>query len=393
MRIAIVGGGFTGLAAGLDLVKAGHKIVIFEKENRVGGLASDFKPAGWKWGLERYYHHIFSGDNEVIRMANKVGWPAFFEKPVTNSFIEMEEKQLDSPLSLLKFNNLNILSRMHMGAGLFALKILKNGRGLEKYKVKEVLPKLVGKKGYEKVWKPLLIAKFGSYLPKVNMAWFWARVNKRTASLGYFKGGFGKLAEKIAKKIEKGGGEIRLKTEYKTGGENFDKILMTTPGKKLGIDYLWAQTLVLELDRSLMKGYWLNILEKNWPFLVVVEQTNFVDKKYYGNNCVVYFGNYLEDKDERLKMSEDELLKIYLPFLKKINKRFDKNWIKRKWKFQDHYAQPVFPINYSRMLPSIKTEIPGVYVANMSMVYPWDRGVNYAVELGRKAGKMIVDDK
>jgi len=51
----------------------------------------------------------------------------------------------------------------------------------------------------------------------------------------------------------------------------------------------------------------------------------------------------------------------------------------------------VFPVNYSKQLPSIKTKTLGVYMANMSMVYPWDRGVNYAVELGRKAAKIILE--
>jgi len=134
-------------------------------------------------------------------------------------------------------------------------------------------------------------------------------------------------------------------------------------------------------------------LEKKWPFLVVVEQTNFIDKKYYGNKHVVYLGNYLEDRDNRLKMSDEELLEIFLPYLKKINSNFRKSWITRKWKFQSPFAQPVFPVGYSKMVDGIKTDDPDYYVANMSMVYPWDRGVNFAVELGQKAAKMIINGK
>ena len=411
MKVGIVGAGFTGLSAGLELVKAGHKVVVFEKEKQVGGLAANFKPSGWRWGLEKYYHHIFAGDKEIIDLAKEVGWPTFFERPVTNSLIDEKEKQLDSPLSLLMFNKLGLVSRLYMGMGLVSLKIIKNGLWLEKYRVMDVLPKLVGREGYKRVWKPLLKAKFGPFLPKVNMAWFWARVNKRTPDLGYFEGGFGKLAEKIADEIEKNGGEIRLGTEYRRNNrKEFDKILDTrpaplraaqlrptpgeplrvTPGERLRLDYLWGQTLVLELDKKLIEGYWLNVLEKNWPFLVVVEQTNFMDKKYYGGKHVVYLGNYLEDKDRRLKMSKEKLLELYLSYIKKINPDFKKSWITRKWKFQDPYAQPVFPVNYSRQIPKIKTKTPGVYVANMSMVYPWDRGVNFAVELGQRAAKVIM---
>jgi len=405
MKVGIIGAGFTGLTAGYELAKAGYQVIVFEKERKVGGLASSFKPSGWQWELEKYYHHIFAGDKEVIALAKEVGWPAFFKRPVTNSLVGDKEKQLDSPLSLLRFDAISFWARVYMGLGLARLKIIKNGLSLEKYKVVDVLPKLMGQEGYKKVWKPLLTAKFDKFLPGVNMAWFWARVNKRTSELGYFKGGFGKLAEKIAEEIGKMGGEIRLKTEYEVGSKEFDRVLLTTAApiangllnKKAvrwpKVDYLWGQTLVLELNNKLMDGYWLNILEKNWPFLVMVEQTNFVDKKYYGNKHIVYLGNYLRSGDKRLKIGVGNLLDLYLPYIKKVNPDFEKSWIKRKWKFQDPYAQPVFPTNYSHLLPDIKTKIPGVYVANMSMVYPWDRGVNFAVELGQKAAKIMIDDK
>ena len=299
-----------------------------------------------------------------------------------------------------------------MGLGLLILKLVRNGLFLERWRVEDFLPGLVGEEGYEKVWKPLLAAKFGPYLPQVNMAWFWARVYKRTQSLGYFEGGFQALADKMALYIKNRGGKIRLgervksmKQDKKAGwwvnNEKFDKVLITTPavsaekliGEKVAeipkIDYLWAQTLVLELDKSLMKGYWLNILEKDWPFLVAVEQTNFVDKSHYGGKTIIYLGNYLAEGDKRLAINEEKLIKLFTPYLMKINPEFKQNWIKRSWCFEAAFAQPVFPVNYSQKLPGIKTALPNLFIANMSQVYPWDRGTNYAVELGQQAANLI----
>jgi len=348
-------------------------------------------------------------------MGTKVGVPPVFSTPKTNSLINGVEKQLDSPLSLLTFSDISFLSRIHMGVGLLIMKLIGNGIFFEKFRVVEVLPRWVGWEGYEKIWKPLLTAKFGPYLPEVNLAWFWARVYKRTQALGYFPGGFQALAEGMGKYITKRGGKIKPGTIIKTAkqeksgawwvnNEKFDKVLITTPavsaekliGEKVAeipkIDYLWAQTLVLELDQSLMKGYWLNILEKDWPFLVAVEQTNFVDKGHYGGKTIIYLGNYLADGDKRLKLAEEKLLKLFLPFLTKINPAFKPAWVKRSWCFEAPFAQPVFPVNYSQKLPGIRTALPGLFIANMSQVYPWDRGTNYAVELGQRAANLIKND-
>ena len=145
-------------------------------------------------------------------MATKVGLPPFFTVPRTNSLIGGIEKQLDSPLSLLAFSDISLLSRLHMGAGLLLMKLIPSGVFLEGSSVVDALPLWVGKEGYEKIWKPLLTAKFGPYLPVVNLAWFWARVYKRTQALGYFEGGYQALADKMEEYIKSRGGEIKLGT-------------------------------------------------------------------------------------------------------------------------------------------------------------------------------------
>lgn len=415
MKIAIIGAGFTGLAAAVELTERGEEVVVFEAEKKAGGMAIGFSDPAWDWSLERHYHHIFANDDTVIQLANKVGLTPFFVTPKTNSLIGGKIKQLDSPMSLLRFSNLSVLSRIRMGVGLLILKLIGNGLFLEKYKAGNFLPRLVGREGFEKVWSPLLSAKFGPYVGDVNMAWFWARVYKRTQALGYFEGGFQALADKTVEYIREHGGQVVLGAKVKkimqkknrrwlAAETEFDKVLLTVPanlieklaGKDITsfakINYLYAQNTILELSQSLMDGYWLNILEKDFPFMVAVEQTNLVSQSHYGGRVLVYLGNYLPEGDRRLTMSEEKLIELYLPYLKKINPQFEKKWIRRNWCFETPFAQPVFPVNYSKKIPALKTDKPGLYVANMSMVYPWDRGTNYAVSLGVKAAKLMRDD-
>jgi len=414
MRIAIIGGGFTGLSAAIRLVDEKQEVVVFEAADSLGGLAGCFKPKHWSWCLEYFYHHIFTNDKEIIAIAEKVGEPAKFRVPLTTSFIKGREVQLDTPVSVLKFGQISLLSRLRMGFGLLLLKMISNGIFLEKYRVVKFLPLLIGGEGYREIWEKLMKAKFGPFVEKINMAWFWSRVAKRTKSLGYFDGGFLKLLVAMGKYVENNGGKISLgvrveKMKEKSGkwlvnGEEFDKVLITTPAPiadKIApdsgvvwprIDYLWGQTLILELHRGVIDGYWMNILEKNWPFLVAVEHTNFIDKRNYGGKVVMYLGNYLPDGDPRLAMETKELLHFFLPYLKKINTDFSEKWVTNLWSFKSPYAQPVFPTNYSKRLPVFKTRQKGLYVANMSMVYPNDRGTNYAVKMGTDVADMILGE-
>jgi protoporphyrinogen oxidase len=139
--------------------------------------------------------------------------------------------------------------------------------------------------------------------------------------------------------------------------------------------------------------YWLNVNDRSFPFLSMVAHTNFIDKKYYGGNHITYFGNYLPDGHPYLKMNKEQLFKLFTPYIQKINPKFNKlktdSRQLKAYLFTVSNAQPVHTLHYSRQAPNIETPIQGIYLANMDSIYPWDRGTNYAVELGEKAAKII----
>jgi len=58
MKIIILGGGLSGLTCGLSLIKAGHEVVILEKEDELGGLARSYRkgPFTFDYGP----HFLFS---------------------------------------------------------------------------------------------------------------------------------------------------------------------------------------------------------------------------------------------------------------------------------------------------------------------------------------------
>ncbi len=425
MEIAIVGAGFTGLTAALRLTQKGHNVTIFEKDANPGGLAVGYQEKGWKWTFESFYHHWFTNDKAILGLAKELDYPVLIKRPKTNSYIDGKIYELDSPATLLKFKKISFLQRLQMGLVLAFLKFNPFWKPLEKFTATDFLSKTIGKKAYKILWEPLLIGKFGKYAKNVSLAWFWARIAKRTTSLAYPEGGFLKFAQTIANEIKRQGGKFYFNTDvlsissttkpqikYKTIGnlkleiKNYDKVIVTLPSftflklapqlpekyksSLMQLKGLGAIILVLRLKKQFFKDntYWLSICDPKAPVLAIVEHTNFIDNKHYNNEHLVYLGHYLPKEHKYFLMNEDQLLKTFDPFLKKLNLDYMNSIIATK-KFSVPFAQPIIPVNYSKMVPSFNTPIKNVFLANMQQVYPWDRGTNYAVELGEKISKLI----
>ena len=151
MKVAIIGAGFTGLAAGLELSRRGAKVTIFEQEDKVGGLAVGFRRPNWKWTAEKFYHHIFTNDRAIIRLAIDLGIPPVWYRPTTAVWWKNDFYQFDSAKNLLEFPGLGLVDKLRMGGILAGFKLLLNGKFLEKRTAEESLIKLMGRKGYETV--------------------------------------------------------------------------------------------------------------------------------------------------------------------------------------------------------------------------------------------------
>jgi protoporphyrinogen oxidase len=156
---------------------------------------------------------------------------------------------------------------------------------------------------------------------------------------------------------------------------------------------LGATNLVLRLNKPFFKdnSYWLSVCDPTSPVMAVVEHTNFMDKRHYNNEYLLYLGNYMPADSKRFAMEKDEVLKLYHPFLLKLNPDYRKTLIASEL-FKAPFAQPIIPRNYSKMIPPMQTPLKNVFLANMEQVYPWDRGTNYAVQLGETISKKILSE-
>lgn len=414
MKIGIIGAGFTGLTAGLRLSQKGHAVSLLEKEGSLGGLATGFRERGWEWSLEKAYHHWFTNDTFTLKLAAELDYPVLVKRPRTDVFVKGERYQFDSAATLLTFPHLPLIDKLKTGFAALLLKALNDYTRLEGKRAYPWIKKWMGEKSFKLIWDPLFTGKFGEHKEDVALTWFWARIKKRTERLAYPQCGFQSFADRIGDQIKRLGGKIHLNTEVgkirggriiSLGGEDFDKVIVTLPSplfvklspslpkeyvKRItSIDHLHALNLILILKKPFMEEtYWLNITDKTFPFLVVVEHTNFIDPKYYGGQHILYIGNYLEKDHRYFKMTKEELLKEFTPYLKKINPTFNFQ-LSTLNSFVGPFAQPVVTTDYPKLIPTFETPLKNIYLANLDMVYPWDRGTNYAIELGEKVAKYI----
>ena len=427
-KIAIIGAGVGGMAAAFDLCRAGHQVEIFEAANYTGGLASGIKEESWDWSVERYYHHWFQSDSHMLGLIEELGWKdkVLFPRPKTVAYHNGKFYPLDSPLAALTFPGYNFFGMVRFGLVTVYLRYLAKWQALEKSTAVAWMRRWYGEDLYRTMFEPLLAGKFGNNLPDVNMAWMWARLRTRTTRLGTFEGGFQAFCDRFAADLRQSGVQIHLSTpvakisslaqggvslDLPGGAQTFDRCLATSSPALLAhlvpdmpsaylegllhLKSMGAVVMILALRRQLSEEgyYWFNIPKSaGYPFLALVEHTNYLSPDYFGGEHIVYCGDYLDPDHEYFHLSDEELLERFLPALKRFNPKFEREWVRKVWVSKTAYAQPVPLLHHSRNVPHIRTPLPGLYFASMSQVYPWDRGTNFAVEIGRRAARLMLTD-
>lgn len=433
MRVGIIGAGITGLSAAFDLLDAGHEVVLFEAADQTGGLATGFRDERWAWPLEKFYHHLFTSDRAILELTTELGIrdKVFFPRPITSVIFRDQIVPFDSPRRWITFPGFNLLDVARFGLVSAYLRFTNPWRRLEKETADRWLRKWYGDKIYEMTWRPLLIGKFGPYYQQANMAWMWARLKVRSPRLGYFEGGFQMFVDTLTEAVIKKGGTIHLECPVRAiEPEGDGGLTIHVPGHSVPVDGCLATTspallkrmapalpagyldqladlksmgavvLTLALKQSLMaesRTYWLNIPADSpdkggskYPFLAVVEHTNYIDRQHYGGDHIVYCGDYVPPEHSYMTMSPDALEELFVSRLHLVNPQFRRDWVRKSWLYRAPYAQPVPEVNHSERIPAIRTPLNGLYFAGMSQVYPWDRGTNFAVQIGREAAALII---
>ena len=424
-KVNIIGGGITGLVCGYELCKKGYAVHLFEKEEQLGGLLATLPMSNET--LERIYHHIFTSDTYLLNLIQELGltydinWCA----PKNGIFIDGALLPFTSPFDLLLFHPIPFFERIATGISVLRARHLHDLDALEAMTAKEWLIKHCGKVSYQKLWKPLLQSKFDKDADEVSAVWIWNKFKLRGNSrdqvssekLGYLRGSFGRVNEVLAQKIREMGGVITTgayatkisvrheKTQtvtisHKNSTAQFDSdfliaataapIFSTLTGKPVDtIRYKANLCMILRLSKPLSAYYWTSICA-DVPFVLVIEQNNLTGNRGYGGH-IVYLSRYLDKTDPLWTAGDEEIYGQFTEGLCRLYPGFKKTQVQEYHLLRSPYAQPVVGRHYSKQIPPIKSEIPGIFIAGMSQIYPEDRGMNYAVRLGMETVRTLVD--
>jgi len=445
-RVAIVGAGVTGLVAGRELARRGFSVELYERWPDVAGQASAFEVAPGVW-LERYYHHLFPSDREMIALHDEL-LPGSLEWHRSSVGIYARRRiwPFVSPRDLLAYGPLAPLDRLRLGLAILRLVGRTDCERMDDIAALDWLRGSCGPRAVETVWLPLLLGKFGDDAADVPLAWLWSKFVLRrrlrgsgstSERLGYPRGSFRAICAALSDDIARRGGRVHVdrevvRIEERDGGfvircadpgayrrplatapdagdgreGRADLVLLTTPTfvtRRLAelpyaftnaLDawtYRAAVVLLLELRRPYSAVYWLNVADDAVPFLGVVEHTNLVPAERYPARYA-YLSNYVAPDDPLTRLDTEGLVAHYVAALRAMNPAFREDDIMRRWSFREDAAQPVPRLGTRHRILPRRTPRRGVWLANTTQIYPEDRGTNYSVRLGREVAAELAAD-
>lgn len=425
-RIAVLGAGPMGLAVAYQLALDGHKPVIFEADDRVGGMTAAFDFNGLN--IERYYHFHCISDHAFLQILNELGLSHKMHWVETKMGYWFQNKlqAWGNPIALLKFQGLGLVAKFRYGLHAFLCTKRNNWQPLDGVEATGWIRRWVGAEAYEVLWRRLFDYKFYNHADNLSAAWIWSRIRRIGRSryslfrekLGYLDGGSDTLLQGMKSAIEAHGGEFRFKEPVKrvdiavgivqgihtaTGFEPFTKVVSTIPlpyvsqvmpdlpadilSTFLSIKNIAVVCVIVKLRHAVTENFWLNTNDPDMDIPGLVEYTNLRPLDHH----IVYVPFYMPGEHPKFAESNEIFLAKVRAYLKKINPTLvDDDFLDMRAS-RYRFAQPICEPEYLKKMPSVSLPIKGLWVADTSYYYPEDRGISESIDFGRKMARMTTD--
>jgi protoporphyrinogen oxidase len=417
-HIAIVGGGIMGVTLAYKLSQQGLRVTVYERGDNLGGLASFIQYDGVR--MDRFYHTILSSDMSMQTLIQEGGVADYLHFTATKQGFYDNGRlyPFNTPVDLMTFPPLNLIQRFRLGLQVIYAQFESDWRKMDTIPVEDWLVRVSGRGVYDKVWKPLLRAKFDSTSDDVPATYIWSRLRRMMGTrqgvtskemMCYLENGYFTLIEALAQKCEAQGVAFHLSAPIeeiviedgravgvRVGGEThfydavvstlgspiLEKLIPAAPRHFRDLlakqEYLGVLCPMLIMKRSLMPYYVLNITDERIPFTAVVETTNLIDPRHVNGHHLVYLPKYLAP-DNQMAQWPDEKVKVeWLKHLKRMFPEFQESWITEFFVQRARYVEPIRPMGTLDEIPPTRTPVERLYMGNTVMIYP-DLGNGEAV--------------
>jgi protoporphyrinogen oxidase len=426
-RTVVLGAGPMGLMTAMELLKRGHQVDIYERDDRIGGMSAGFNFDGLN--IERYYHFICKTDFPLfelldeLKLSDKLRWTDTKMGFYYNSKLH----RWGTPTALLSFDGLDWISKFRYGLHAMYTKSIKDWRPYDRMNATVWVRKWIGERAYNVLWKSLFELKLFEYSENISAAWIGTRIKRVALSrrslmqetMGYLEGGSEVLLQKMEKFILNRGGRIHLnsgidRVEVRDGrvtgivvnGESIacDSVISTAPIQYVprlvpdlpadfvkrieAIKNIPVACVILKLKQPLSENFWMNINDPLIAIPGVIEYSN-LNKM---TQSILYAPFYMPKTHPKWNRSNDALIDEVIGYLHKLNPNFRADWVLAKHCHRYEFAQTICPPGFYDMLPSMKTPVDGLCMADTGYYYPEDRSINESIKVAKALVKTALDE-
>lgn len=424
-KIAVLGAGPMGLAVAYQLIQEGFQPVIYEADDRVGGMTACFDFADTR--IERYYHFHCTSDIAFFDMLKELNIHEKLQwvKTRMGYYYQGKVQPWGNPWALLRFSGLSLLAKIRYGLHAFHSTKRKDWQSLDKLDAVTWIKRWIGDEAYDVLWRKLFDYKFYDYTNQLSAAWIWSRIRRIGQSrynlfqekLGYLEGGSETLLSALQQFIEQQGGEIRLKSAVKrivmTDGQingvesihdftAFDQVISTVPLPYIphimpdlpadvlqqfkAVKNIAVVCVIAKLTKSVTNNFWLNVNDPEMDIPGIVEYTHL---RQLGHS-IVYVPFYMPGEHPKFQDPDQVFLEKVKSYLQKINPDLKESDFLALRASRYRHAQPICGPEYAKQLPNVKLPVKGLWAADTSYYYPEDRGISESIGFGRQLAKQVV---
>lgn len=420
LKVGIVGGGIMGLVLAYRISKLGAHVKVLERESQAGGLSTYYDFGNFQW--DKFYHIIMPNDASLIRLFEEVGLEKQlnWRRAYTGYYANNSFYPLNSAKEFLLFPLLNLWDKIRLVYTIFYGSRINNWKKLEQVTVKEWLIRMGGKRNFEHFWSPLLQAKLGDNYRRVSGVFIWTYIRRlfkarehpvKKDYMGYLNGGYNTLFTRLEELLNQNHSSIELNVKVerilpKTGGgieiehsgttESFDKVIFTAPWSVLEkvtapelcrvikkgqpIEYMGVICLILTTRKEITPFYVLNLGDGKTPFTGVIGISTLVDLEQTAGEYLTYFPKYIPADHPYWSKSDEEVKELFISGVMDLYPDFDKADIISVHLNRAFKVQPLHVLNYSGLIPEIKTDHPDFFVLNTSQFVNSSVNNNVVVE-------------